>query len=83
MGRPGMAEKQRNSVTQGGRRRRVRRSNPSESGSVVAPLPGWRVHQGVGQKRLPRPKPVWPENGSKRPSSGFHRFWGIFVGFWS
>ena len=37
---------------------------------VVALLPGWRVHQGGGRKHLPRPKPVWPENGSKRPSSG-------------
>ena len=25
---------------------------------VVALLPGWRVHQGGGRKRLPRPKPV-------------------------
>ena len=28
-----------------------------------------RVSEG-GQKRLPRLKPDWPENGSKRPSSG-------------
>ena len=44
---------------------------------VVAILPGWRVHQGGGSKRLPRPKPVLPENGSKRPSSessGFGEF---------
>ena len=44
---------------------------------VVALLPGWRVHQGGGRKRLPQPKPVWPENGSKRPSSessGFGEF---------
>ena len=78
MGRPGMAEKQRNPVTQGGRRRRVRQSDPSESGSVVAPLPGWSVHQGGGRKRLPRPKPVWPENGSKRPNSGSIGFGEFF-----
>ena len=44
---------------------------------VVALLPGWRVHQGGGQKCLPRPKPDWPENGLKRPnseSSGFGEF---------
>ena len=44
---------------------------------VVALLPGWRVHQGGGRKRLPRKKPVWLENGSKRPSSeslGFGEF---------
>ena len=37
---------------------------------VVALLPGLRVHQEGGRKRLPRLKPDWPENGSKRPSSG-------------
>ena len=37
---------------------------------VVALLPGRRVWQGGGRKRLPRPKPVWPKNGSKQPSSG-------------
>ena len=36
---------------------------------MVALLPGWRVHQEGGQKRLPRLKPDWPENGSERPSS--------------
>ena len=44
---------------------------------VVALLPGWRVHQGGGRKRLPWPKPNWPENKSKRPSSessGFEEF---------
>ena len=48
---------------------------------VVVLLPGWRVHQGGGQKRLPRPKPVWPENGSKRSnleSSGFGAENGCF-----
>ena len=33
-------------------------------------LPGRRVCKGGGRNRLPRPKPDWPENGSKRPSSG-------------
>ena len=37
---------------------------------VVAFLPGWRVHQEGGRKSLPRVKPNWPENGSKRPNSG-------------
>ena len=37
---------------------------------VVALLPGWRVDQEGGRKRLPWLKPDWPENGSKRPSSG-------------
>ena len=48
---------------------------------MVAHLPGWRVHQGVGRKRLPRPKPVWPENRSKRPNSGFIGFGKFFLGF--
>ena len=33
-------------------------------------LPGRRVCKGGGRNHLPRPKPDWPENGSKRPSSG-------------
>ena len=37
---------------------------------VVALLPGWRVHEEGVRKRLPRLKPDWPENGSKRPSLG-------------
>ena len=37
---------------------------------VVVLLPRWRVYQEGGQKRLPRLKPDWPENGSKRPNSG-------------
>ena len=45
---------------------------------VVALLPGWRVHQGGGRKRLPRPIPVWSENGSKRPSSESSGFGGVF-----
>ena len=36
----------------------------------MALLPGWRMHQEGGWKRLPHLKPDWPENGSKRPSSG-------------
>ena len=34
-------------------------------------LHGRRVCKGGGRNRLPRPKPDWPEKGSKRPSSGF------------
>ena len=37
---------------------------------MVVLLPGWRVHQEGGRKRLPRLKRDWPENGSKQPSSG-------------
>ena len=37
---------------------------------VVVLLPGWHVHQEGGRKHLPRLKPDWPENASKRPSSG-------------
>ena len=39
----------------------------SSGGSV----PPWSapVERG-GRNRLPRPKPVWPKSGSKRPSSG-------------
>ena len=36
---------------------------------VVGLLLGKRVCKGDGQSRLPRPKPGWPENRSKRPSS--------------
>ena len=75
MGWPGMAGKRRNSTTQGGlRRRRVRRRFAlkfhGQGRLVVALLPGWRVHQEGGRRLLPRLKPDWPENGSKRPSSG-------------
>ena len=36
---------------------------------TVLLLPSQRVYKGGGRNRLPRPKPDWPENGSKRPSS--------------
>ena len=45
---------------------------------LVELLPGWGVHQEGGRKRLPRPKPDLPENGSKRPSSGSTGFREIF-----
>ena len=49
---------------------------------VVALLPGRRVYQGGGRKRLPLPKPVWLENESKRPSSGSTGFGEFFfLGF--
>ena len=37
---------------------------------VVALLPGRRMYQVGGRKYLPRPKPVCPKKGSKRPNSG-------------
>ena len=56
------------------RSRRVRRRFAmkfhSQGRLVVALLAGWRMHQEGGRKRLPRLKPNWPKNGSKRPSSG-------------
>ena len=45
---------------------------------VVLLLPGQRVYQGDGRKRLTRPKPVWPKNGSKRPNSGSIGFGEFF-----
>ena len=36
---------------------------------AVLLLLGQCMYQGGGRKRLPRPKPDWPKNGSKRPSS--------------
>ena len=48
---------------------------------VVALLPGRCVYSGDGRNRLPRLKPEWPENGSKRPSSRSTGFAGIFLGF--
>ena len=41
---------------------------------VVVLLPGQLVYSGGGQNQLPRLKPDRPENGSKRPSSGFSGF---------
>ena len=47
---------------------------------VVVILPSWHVYSGGGRNRLPRLKPEWPENGSKRLSS---RVLGkFFFGFW-
>ena len=40
-----------------------------------------RWSSGGGQNRLPRLKPEWPENGSKRPSSRSTGFRGIFLVF--
>ena len=44
---------------------------------MVALLPVRRVYNSGGQNGLPRLKPDRPENGSKRPSSGFSGFWGF------
>ena len=48
---------------------------------AVLLLLGWRVYQGSGWKGLPRPKPIWPKNGSKRTSSGSTGFGEFFNGF--
>ena len=47
---------------------------------VVALLPGWCVYSGGGRNRLLRLKPDRPENGSKRPSSGFLGFFSRVLG---
>ena len=82
MGRPGMAEKQQNLMTHRGGNRLVRRRLAvkifRQGLLAVLLLPGRRVYQGGGQKSLPRPKPVWPENESKRPSSGSIGFGKFF-----
>ena len=49
--------------------------------SVVALLPVQRMYNSGGRNRLPRLKPDRPENGSKRPSSGFSGFWDFLSGF--
>ena len=51
-------------------RRRLAVKFHDQGRMVVALLPGWRMYQEGGRKRLPRLKPDWPENGSKQPSSG-------------
>ena len=48
---------------------------------VVALLPGRSVYSSGGRNRLPRLKPDRPENGSKRPSSGFSGFWDFSLRF--
>ena len=48
---------------------------------VVVLLLGWRVYSSGCRNRLPRLKPDRPENGSKRPSSGFLGFWDFFYGY--
>ena len=44
-------------------------------------LPGWYVCNYGGRNRLPRLKPDWSENGSKRPQFVVLGSWGIFLGF--
>ena len=44
-------------------------------------LPGRRVCKDGGQNSLPRLKPDWPENGSKRPNSGSMGLGEFFSGF--
>ena len=43
---------------------------PVRSPCPHPPPPGRRVCKGGGRNCLLRPKPVWPKNCSKRPSSG-------------
>ena len=62
-------------------RRRLAVKFHGEGRPVVALLPVRRVIKGGGRNRLPRLKPEWPENESKRPSSGSTSFWGIFLEF--
>ena len=45
---------------------------------AVLLLPSSRMYQGGGWKCLPLSKPVWPENGSKGPSSGSTGFGEFF-----
>ena len=49
---------------------------------VVALLPGRSMYSSGGRNRLPRLKPDRPENGSKRPNSGFSGFQDFSLGFW-
>ena len=63
-------------------RRRFATKFHGDSRLVVALLPGWLVYSGYGRDRLPQMKPDRPENGSKRPSSGFSGFLGFSLGFW-
>ena len=48
---------------------------------VVAFLPVQRVYSDGGLNRLPWLKLDLPENGSKRPSSGFSGFWDFLSDF--
>ena len=47
-------------------------SRPTSSGGGAPPCPACVARW--WPKCPPRPKPVWPKNGSKRPSSGFTGF---------
>ena len=67
------------SPAQSGRvRRRLTVKIFNQGRLAVLLLPGQRVYQGGGRKRLPWPKPVWPKNGSKRPNSGSISFGECF-----
>ena len=87
MGWPEMAEKHKNPATQVCGYRCLRRPDPGAfdggwpenfTGVVVLLLHLRRVYSSGGRNRLPRLKPDRPKNGSKRPSSGFSGFFGIF-----
>ena len=51
-------------------RRRLARKFYRRGRLAILLFPSWLVCKGGGRNRLPRPKPVWLKNGSKRPSSG-------------
>ena len=65
------------------------REHPAAVGSEIWPkrsphlafLPGRRVCKDGGRNRLPRLKPDWPKNGSKRPNSGSTGLGEFFSGF--
>ena len=94
--RYGSAWNGRKMAKSGDQRRRLPPCSPARSGCVrrwlvvkfhgdgrlvVALLPVRRMYSGSGRNRLPRLKPEWPENGSKRPNSRSTGFGGIFLGF--
>ena len=88
MGWPEMAGKHKNPATQVCGCRRLRRPDPGASGGgwpenftgvLVLFLHFRRMYSSGGRNRLPRLKPDRPKNGSKRPSSGFSGFFGIFT----
>ena len=67
------------------RSRRVRRQMTvkfqGDGRLVGALLHGRSMYSSGGRNRLPRLKPDRPENGSKRPNSGFSGFWDFLSGF--
>ena len=69
-GDPRWRSPQRSSARSGCIRRRLAVKFHDQGRLVVLLLPRWRAYQEGVRKRLPWLKPDWPENGSKRLSSG-------------